>query len=187
MVYLSAPGTDHGMRHSARIDMKHEPFFQSWHQDMSRAFVKEPDGEAPEALPERPVSQHPNLVTTEGLAATERELARLDAAYVAALQAGDKAAAAVAQRDLRYWTARRASAQLVAPSTETSRGHFGAIVTIERDDGRLHAFRIVGEDEADPAQGTLSYVSPLARALLGKTVGDVVAAGDGEAEILEIE
>ena len=55
-----------------------------------------------------------------------------------------------------------------------------------RDDGREQSFRIVGEDEADPAQGTISHVSPLARALFGKAVGDVVRAGQGEAEIKAI-
>jgi transcription elongation GreA/GreB family factor len=63
--------------------------------------------------------------------------------------------------------------------------HFGSTVTIERD-GRRQTFRIVGEDEADPAQGTLSYVSPLARALTGKGVGDVVHVGNSDAEILAI-
>ena len=64
---------------------------------------------------------------------------------------------------------------------------FGNRVTIERDDGRTQTFRIVGEDEADPAEGFLSYVSPLARALTGKRVGDIVPAGQSEAEILAIE
>ncbi len=153
---------------------------------MSGAFVKETDGDAPEALPERPISSHPNLVTAEGLAAIERELERLDAAHAGAVRAEDKAALAVTQRDLRYWTARRASAQVVAPPADVSRVQFGATVTLQRDDGRRQTFRIVGEDEADPTQGTLSHVSPLARALFGKSVGDVVAAGGGEAEILAI-
>ena len=70
---------------------------------------------------------------------------------------------------------------------ETSTVRFGNRVTIARDDGRTQTFRIVGEDEADPAEGLLSYVSPLARALTGKRVGDVVPAGQSEAEILAIE
>jgi len=153
---------------------------------MSRAFVKEPDGDPPAALPERPISPHANLVTRAGLAAIEAELARLDAAHAAAVTANDTAAIALTQRDLRYWSARRASAQVVAPPADLSRVQFGATVTIERDDGRRQTFRIVGEDEADPARGTLSHVSPLARALFGKAVGDVVAVGGGEAEILGI-
>ncbi len=153
---------------------------------MSRAFVKEPDGETPQALPERPVSAHPNMVTPQGLAAIEAELARLDAVHAAAVRAADKTAIAHAQRDLRYWTARRASAQVIAPPADHARVQFGATVTIARDDGREQTFRIVGEDEADPAQGTLSHVSPLARALFGKAVGDFVVAGGGEAEIVAI-
>ena len=153
---------------------------------MSRAFVKEPDGGTPEPPPERPVSTHPNLVTPEGLAAIERELKRLDAAHAAAVTANDAAAIALTQRDLRYWSARRASAQVVAPPADLSRVQFGATVSIERDDGRRQTFRIVGEDEADPALGTLSYVSPVAQELMGKEVGDVVQAGAAEAEIVAI-
>ena len=69
---------------------------------------------------------------------------------------------------------------------DTDTVQFGSTVTIVRDDGRRQTFRIVGEDEAEPSEGTLSYVSPVARALLNKTVGDVVTAGTGEAEIVEI-
>ena len=64
---------------------------------------------------------------------------------------------------------------------------FGSTVTIGRDDGRRQTFRIVGEDEADPTRGTLSYVSPVARALLGRSVGEVVRAGNSDAEILQIK
>jgi transcription elongation GreA/GreB family factor len=64
---------------------------------------------------------------------------------------------------------------------------FGHIVTIIRDDGREQTYRIVGEDEADPTHGTLSHVSPLARALFGKRIGEVVPAGSGEAKILKIK
>ena len=64
--------------------------------------------------------------------------------------------------------------------------HFGSTVTIERDDGRRQTFRIVGEDEADPAKGSISFVSPLAQALTGKAVGEVVHAGGSDAEIVMI-
>jgi transcription elongation GreA/GreB family factor len=66
-------------------------------------------------------------------------------------------------------------------------GDRGAAVTVRRDDGRTQTFRIVGEDEAEPAKGTLSHVSPLARALFGKKVGDSVEVAGGEAEILAIK
>jgi transcription elongation GreA/GreB family factor len=64
--------------------------------------------------------------------------------------------------------------------------HFGSTVTIVRADGRQQTFRIVGEDEADPAHGTLSHASPLARALFGKRVGDTIEAGQSEAELVAI-
>ena len=154
---------------------------------VSCAFIKEPDGDTPEALPEGPISPHPNLVTPQGLAAIKREITRLDFASSTAVRAGDKAALAAVQRDLRYWNARRASAQLIGPPTDASRVQFGATVTFARDDGRRQTFRIVGEDEANPTQGTLSHISPVARALIGKSVGDVVTASGGEVEILEIK
>jgi transcription elongation GreA/GreB family factor len=153
---------------------------------MSQAFVKETEGAEFEPLPERPVSTHPNFVTLVGMAQIESELRRLDTIHAAAVRDGDKFAIARSERDLRYWSARRASAQLVEPPTDTDRVQFGSTVTIRRDDGREQTFRIVGEDEADPGQGTLSHVSPLARALFGKSVGDVVSAGAQEAEITAI-
>ena len=133
------------------------------------------------------MSAHPNFVTAQGLEAIERELARLQAAHAAVMQTGDKAAIAGAFRDLRYFTARRASAQVIEPPADLSEVHFGATVTVRRADGRTQTFRIVGEDEAEPARGTLSHVSPLARALFGKRVGDNVEVSCGDAEILAIK
>jgi transcription elongation GreA/GreB family factor len=152
---------------------------------MSRAFVKETDADTIE-LPDRPVSPHPNFVTASGLSAIARELERLDAAHAAAVASGDKTAVAAVQRELRYWMARRASAQVIEPPADKSTVHFGASVTVRRDDGRTQSFRIVGEDEAEPSRGTLSHVSPLARALYGKRVGDTVEVAGGGAEILAI-
>ena len=153
---------------------------------MSRAFVKEDAGEAFEDLPGRPVSEHPNYVTPLGLRLIEAELTRLSQEHAVAVAASDRALLARAARDLRYWTARRASAQLVPPPADCSQVRFGCTVTLGRGDGRRQTFRIVGEDEAEPAKGTLSHVSPLARALMGRMVGDVVPAGRDEAEILAI-
>ena len=157
---------------------------------MSVAFTREEDLEATAAdLPDRPVSPHPNLVTREGLEAIERELAEAKAAYTAAQAAGsiekDRTAMARATRDLRYWSARRASAQLTEVEPD-GRVRFGGSVTIEREDGRVQTWRIVGEDEADPAQGSVSYVSPLARALLGKSVGDEAVVNGAEVEIVAV-
>jgi transcription elongation GreA/GreB family factor len=153
---------------------------------MSRAFVKEPDGAEATELPDRPISEHPNLVTPQGLAQIEDTLTRLHERHAQAQAAGDRAALASVGRDLRYWTARRSTAQVMPVPEDTEKVQFGSTVTIVRDDGRRQTFRIVGEDEAEPAQGTLSYVSPVARALLNKAVGDVITAGSGEAEIVEI-
>ena len=154
---------------------------------MSRAFVKEDDdGGGIEPLPDRPISPHPNVVTPEGLAAIERQLAELAERHAAALQAEDRAALAAVAHDLRYWNARRATAQVVKAPDAPSEVAFGTTVTIERDDGRRQTWRIVGEDEADPAHGTLSYVSPVARALIGKRIGDVVRAGNSDAEVVAI-
>jgi transcription elongation GreA/GreB family factor len=152
---------------------------------MSRAFVKDAD-ETFDELPDRPISPHPNLVTPEGLAAIAATLARLHEDHAAAQRLSDRAALATLARDLRYWTARRASAQLVAAPVNPDTVQFGSTVTIRRDDGRRQTFRIVGEDEADPARGTISYVSPVARALMGKAAGDTVRAGRSDAEIVAI-
>ena len=159
---------------------------------MSVAFTREEDHEAQAAnLPDRPISPHPNLVTPQGLAHIEAELASAQAAYADAQSAGDvsadRTAMARATRDLRYWSARRASAQLVEPHEPDGRVAFGGRVTVERDDGRTQTFRIVGEDEADPAHGSVSYVSPLARALLGKEVGDSVQVVGGEVEVIAVD
>ena len=158
---------------------------------MSVAFTREEDLEATAAdLPDRPVSPHPNLVTREGLDAIERELAEAKAAYTAAQAAGsiekDRTAMARATRDLRYWSARRASAQLTEVEPD-GRVRFGGSVTIKREDGRVQTWRIVGEDEADPAQGSVSHVSPLARALLCKQAGDEVVIAGQSAEVTAVD
>jgi len=151
---------------------------------MSKAFTKESD-DALEELPERPVSDYPNLVTPQGLAAIDGEIERLSAAR-AATPADDREAQARLMRDLRYWTARRNSAQVMAPPAGSDVIAFGSTVAIRRADGREQTWRIVGEDEADPAAGALSHASPLARALIGKTVGDEVQAGASRAEIIGV-
>ena len=153
---------------------------------MSRAFVKEDDSGGIEPLPDRTISPHPNLVTEEGLAAIERTLTELQHRQAGALAAKDPVEQGTIGRELRYWNARRSSAQVMKAPQSLSEVVFGATVTIARDDGRRQAWRIVGEDEADPTHGTLSYVSPVARALLGKRIGDVVRAGNSDAEIVDI-
>jgi transcription elongation GreA/GreB family factor len=153
---------------------------------MSRAFVKESDGAEALELPDRPISDHPNLVTAEGLAQMDEALARLREAHGLAQGSGDRSAFASIGRDLRYWRARRSSAQLMPRPESNGKVQFGSTVTILRDDGRRQTWRIVGEDEAEPAKGTLSYVAPVARALMNKALGDVIVAGSREAEIVAI-
>lgn len=158
---------------------------------MSVAFTREEDLEATAAdLPDRPVSQHPNLVTPSGLAAIEAALAGARTAYTAAQARGDieadRTAMARATRDLRYWSARRASAQLVEIEAD-GRVRFGGSVTIEREDGRTQTWRITGEDEADPAAGSVSHVSPLARALIGKRIGDEATVAGQAVEIVAVD
>lgn len=158
---------------------------------MAVAFTREEDYEAQAAnLPDRPISTHPNLVTASGLAAIDADLASARAAYAAAQAEGgisaDRTAMARATRDLRYWSARRGSAQLTEPEPQAGKVQFGGVVEIERQDGRRQTFRIVGEDEADPAKGSVSYVSPLARVLLGKREGDVAMINGAEVEVVAV-
>jgi transcription elongation GreA/GreB family factor len=89
-------------------------------------------------------------------------------------------------RDLRYFAERLRTAQLVPTSGSTDTVAFGCTVTFSRDDGRVQSYAIVGEDEADPKAGSISFASPIARALLGKGVGEVVSLGDSELEIVAI-
>ena len=158
---------------------------------MSVAFTREEDLEATAAdLPDRPISSHPNLVTATGLTAIEDALAAARAAYASAQASGsieaDRTAMARATRDLRYWSARRASAQLVETVAD-GRVRFGGSVSIEREDGRTQTWRIVGEDEADPANGSVSHVSPLTRALVGKGVGDEATVAGRSVEIIAVD
>jgi transcription elongation GreA/GreB family factor len=151
---------------------------------MSRAFVREADGI--DDLPERPVSDHPNEVTRGGLQQIEAALAAAQDDYAAAQAAGDREGLSRAGRDLRYWTARRSTAVVVPEPEDNSVVRFGHTVTIIRSGGREQTFRIVGEDEANPAAGTISQISPLARALFGRGVGDIVSVAGGETEIVNI-
>jgi transcription elongation GreA/GreB family factor len=154
---------------------------------MSRAFVKEHDEtDSVEQFADRPISSFRNLVTASGLKKIEAELAETRSAYAKAIAARDKSAIAKTSRDLRYWTAQRASAELVTPPKDIDVVRLGMAVTIEHPNGHRQTFQIVGEDEADPKQGLLCYVLPLARELLGKSLGDIIVTPQGDAEIAEI-
>ena len=153
---------------------------------MSRAFTRETDDD-PGTLPERPVSTHPNLVTAGGRAAIEARLRSLESELSAARAGGDSTQRARIERDLRYFTQRLATARVVAPPAALDRVRFGVHVTLRNARGAEQSFRLVGEDEADAARGLLSWVSPLAQALLGHEPGDTVHFQTGELEILSIE
>jgi len=159
---------------------------------MSVAFTKEDSAETASEtlLPDRPVSPHPNLVTEAGLKALESALQQAREAYETAQKIEDvnerRRQAAAPLRDARYFAARLRSAQITATPASSDIVAFGSTVTFRRDDGRVQTYRIVGEDEADPKAGSISYVSPVARSLMGKAVGDVVGASGQELEIIAI-
>lgn len=160
--------------------------------DMSVAFMKEESAETASEtlLPDREISPHPNLVTEAGLRALEQQLQAARDAYEATNAIEDvnerRRQAAIPLRDARYFAERVRSAQVMPAPTSNDAVAFGSTVTFERDDGRVQTYRIVGEDEADPKAGSISFVSPVARALMGKAVGDVVAVGNQELEITAI-
>ena len=153
---------------------------------MSRAFVKDSDQET-ELLPERAVSAHPNLVTARGLALIEARVRELEAERSLARAANDLPALARTARDLRYFQARRDSARQVTPPAHSQQVRFGVRALLRLADGAERAFRLVGEDEADPNAGLISYVSPLAVALMGKSVGEQLPFGAQTAEIIALE
>ncbi|MDR2220932.1 MAG: GreA/GreB family elongation factor [Methylobacillus sp.] len=163
---------------------------------MSRAFVKENDLEhAGTDLPERPQSEHPNYVTPAGLAQLTRQAAELESEYLRLNPQKDdpviRQKLAVIERDLRYFQSRLENAIPVNPAEQRQDVVlFGATVEVENEEGELHVFEIVGEDEADIQRNKVSWVSPLARALIGHKVGDSVVwrrpAGDLPLEITAI-
>jgi transcription elongation factor GreB len=160
---------------------------------MSRAFVKENEDQVPE-LPERPQSPHPNFVTPRGLALLKQQLAELEQdrhRHADEQNLLDKDAVQVAERDIRYVQERLTRAIAVDYAQQPQdQVDFGAIVETEDENGVKRKFEIVGEDEADPTIGKLSWVSPLALALKDNRVGDTVVwkrpAGDLELDILSI-
>lgn len=159
---------------------------------MSVAFTKEDSAQTASEtqLPDRAISPHPNLVTQAGLKALEAQLREAREAYEAAQKIDDiderRRQGAVPLRDARYFAERVRTAQVVDSPASSDTVGFGSTVTFRRHDGRVSTYRIVGEDEADPKAGSISFVSPVARMLTGKTVGDVVGASDQEFEIVSI-
>lgn len=159
---------------------------------MSVAFTKEDSSEtaAETLLPDRPISDAPNLVTETGLKALQAQLEDARDAYNAANAVEDvnerRRQAARPLRDLRYFSERVRTARLIPDSTDASVLAFGHSVTFRRDDGRTQTYKIVGEEEADPAEGSISHTSPIAKGLLGRMEGDNVSVGDHDLEIIRI-
>ncbi|MHA6205383.1 GreA/GreB family elongation factor [Dyella soli] len=161
---------------------------------MSRAFVKDADESVGERQPDIPLSEHANYVTPRGLVLLRERLIatreRRDALRADADTLPQQSELAAVERELRWLNARVGSAIEVDLSLQPrDRVAFGALVTVEGDEGQAR-YRIVGEDEADVEHGLVSYVSPLAAALLGARVGDEVVwqrpAGDLTVEVVGI-
>jgi transcription elongation GreA/GreB family factor len=125
------------------------------------------------------VDEGPNLVTPEGMTQIKAHVARLEAALKTE---SNVLLRETLERDLRYWTVRKASAEIVPPPSGDTVA-FGSRVTIERK-GRQQTFRIVGVDEADPARGLISFRSPLANAVMSARKGDIVEAAEPLGEII---
>jgi transcription elongation GreA/GreB family factor len=159
---------------------------------LSVAFTKEDSAETASEtlLPDRPISSHANLVTEAGLKALQLGLQQAQEAYEAAQAIEDvnerRRQSALPLRDVRYFAARIRTAQVVPTPSSAATVAFGSTVTFRRDDGRVQTYRIVGEDEADPKAGMISFVSPIARLLMGKAAGDVVETAGHEIEIVAI-
>ena len=159
---------------------------------MSVAFTKEDSAEtaSESVLPDRPIPSGLNLVTEAGLKALEFQVQSARTAFEAAQTQEDinerRRLSAVPLRDLRYFSERLRTAQLVPAPATSEIVAFGSTVTFSREDGRVQTYRIVGEDEADPKSGTISHASPIAQALLGKSVDDVATLGAQELEIIKI-
>jgi transcription elongation GreA/GreB family factor len=151
---------------------------------MSVAFRRDSDEEHLEPKFELPIPAGPNRVTARGLRLIATRIATLEAEL-----AGTEDAAAITalQRDLRYWHTRQITAEL-APVPSGDKVELGTEVRV-RLNGKPRTFRIVGDDEADPAAGLISFTAPLSRAMLGAEVGEVLAFGGAEEaiEVLEIE
>jgi transcription elongation GreA/GreB family factor len=147
---------------------------------MSRAFVKEDDDAPDEPLPERPISEQPNYVTPAGLAQLEARLEELEAERLELARRDDDDESVAdrlphVERDLRYYRRRLETAMPVDPASRPAGVvAFGATVTVDDGSGAQQRYTIVGEDEADPDAGLVSWVSPLAKVLDGARVGDRV-------------
>lgn len=151
---------------------------------MSVAFRRESDDEHLEPKFELPIPPGPNLVTERGAALIAARVAELEAAIEAAVAAkATEEQLKSLKRDLRYWTTRHATME-IQPPADGDEAAFGTRVRY-RLNGQEKAVAIVGDDEADPAAGLVSFSSPLARALIGAGEGDF-ADFAGKADAIEV-
>lgn len=162
---------------------------------VSKAFTSEETQDDPIVIPSRPPipAGVTNYVTRRGLQLLHEERERLLGERGALKsdgpderRAGTILAARIAELDGRIACAVILDA-LPEASTQV---RFGATVTVRSESGGDKSYQIVGVDEANPARGRVAHFSPIARALLGRNVGDVVvlktSRGDEELEILAV-
>jgi transcription elongation GreA/GreB family factor len=147
---------------------------------MSVAFRRDSDEEHLEPKFEIPIPPGPNLVTARGLALIQAKVTELESLLPTL---DDEDAIKAARRELRYWGTRQATAQL-APVPNGEIVEFGSTVTFRRG-GKERTIRIVGDDEADPAAGRISFSAPLVRAMMGAETGEILAFG-GKPDAIEI-
>ncbi len=137
---------------------------------MSRASEKETATSALN-LPKRTAVYPANLVTQAGYEQIAGHVARIEAGLKSET---NPLLRETLERDLRYWSVKKASAEIVQPPGDGAVA-FGSQVSIDAQ-GRRQSFRIVGVDEAEPSRGLISFRSPLASAILGARVGDIIEA-----------
>jgi transcription elongation GreA/GreB family factor len=150
---------------------------------MSVAFRRDGDEEHLEPKFEIPIPSGPNLVTARGKALIDERVAQLEAQLACG---GDEASITAAKRDLRYWQTRQITAER-PPLPNGAIVAFGTTVTFTLN-RKQRVLAIVGDDEADPASGLISFSAPLARALMGAEPGELVPFGgkDDSIEVLSI-
>jgi len=164
---------------------------------MSRAFVKESDDDLSAGeLPERPLPPHANYVTARGLELLQARVRELSERHEQLKREApdiseSKQKLREVERDLRYFRSQLERATVVDTADQPREEvHFGAMVKIEDEEGNAQTFTLVGDDEADVAQGRISWASPLARAMIGAKIGDSVVwrrpAGEAEVTIIDI-
>ena len=163
---------------------------------MSRAFVKEPDGDQAETdLPVRPQSKHPNYITMKGLEKQKKHLHELVlecSALKTSNTLADKNKIKLLNADITYLKQRVESAIPIKVEEQGREDiRFGATITLVDENNTQYKFTIVGQDEVDTKNGLISWVSPLASTLIGKQVGDTIiwarSVGDLELEIIEFD